>query len=125
MFQYKVVPAPRRGEKAKGAKSSEERFAIALMRVMNELGAEGWEYLRADTLPCEERVGLTGTKATFHHLLVFRRALAIEASTEAPAVQSLLPVAEGNPPARLLGAASAPAGNAPAVGSTKSDLAAE
>lgn len=75
-YEYRVVPAPRRGEKARGARSVADRFAVALMHVMNDLGRDGWEYLRADTLPCEERVGLTGTATHFQHLLVFRRALA-------------------------------------------------
>lgn len=77
-FEYKVLPAPQRGQKAKGAKTTEARFAHALMEVMNELGAEGWEYLRADTLPCEERVGLTGRTTRFQNMLIFRRALKSE-----------------------------------------------
>jgi hypothetical protein len=75
-FEYKVVPAPTRGEKVRGAKTTAERFAAALMAVMNDLGRDGWEYLRADTLPCEERVGLTGKSSSFLHMLVFRRQVA-------------------------------------------------
>lgn len=82
-FEYRVVPAPRRGEKVRGAKTTAERFAAALMSVMNDLGRDGWEYLRADTLPCEERVGLTGKSSSFQHMLVFRRPLAV---AEGPAV---------------------------------------
>ena len=74
-YEFKVVPAPRRGEKARGVKSTEERFALALTNLMNRLGAEGWDYVRADHLPCDERSGLTGVKTTEQHLLVFRRAL--------------------------------------------------
>ncbi len=33
-----------------------------------------WEYLRTDTLPSEERSGLTGKTTVFHNMLVFRRA---------------------------------------------------
>lgn len=74
-YEYKVIPAPRRGEKARGARTTADRFAVALTQVMNQLAREGWEYLRADTLPCEERVGLTGTATHFQNMLVFRRAL--------------------------------------------------
>jgi hypothetical protein len=77
-FEYRVLPAPQRGLKARGAKTTEARFAHALMEVMNELGAEGWEYVRADTLPCEERVGLTGRTTRFQNMLVFRRVIAAE-----------------------------------------------
>ena len=92
-YEYKVVPAPRRGEKARGAKTTADRFATALMHVMNDLGREGWEYLRADTLPCEERVGLTGTATHFQHLLVFRRALPVAAAQPAPPPVAAVPVA--------------------------------
>lgn len=73
-FEYKVVPAPNRGEKAKGAKTPEARFAHALEALMNRLAAEGWEYLRADMLPSQERTGLTGSTTHWRNMLVFRRA---------------------------------------------------
>ena len=74
-YEFKVVPAPRRGEKARGVKSTEDSFALALTQLMNSLGAEGWDYVRADRLPCDERTGLTGTKTTEQNMLVFRRPL--------------------------------------------------
>lgn len=74
-FEYKVVPAPTRGKKAKGVKTAADRFAHALSEVMNELSAEGWEYLRTDTLPAEERHGLTGRTTVFQNMLVFRRSV--------------------------------------------------
>lgn len=82
-YEYKVVPAPRRGQKARNVKGVEAQFAHALSILMNDLGREGWEYLRADTLPCEERVGLTGRQTTYQNLLVFRRTLPDKA-TPAP-----------------------------------------
>ena len=72
-FEYKVVPAPVRGQKAKGVKTPESRFAHALEQVMNDMAAEGWEYLRAETLPSEERSGFTSTTTTYRNVLVFRR----------------------------------------------------
>lgn len=84
-FEYKVVPAPKRGEKARGVKRTEDRFAHGLTVLMNDLGREGWEYVRADTLPCEERVGFTGRTTTFQHMLVFRRVLADAPVQSAPA----------------------------------------
>jgi len=83
-FEYKVVPAPQRGEKVRGARTTADRFAAALMTVMNDLGRDGWEYLRADTLPCEERVGLTGKSSSFLHMLVFRRAVAAQGGAGRP-----------------------------------------
>ena len=75
-FEYRVVPAPRKAEKARGLKTTPERFAHALSQTMNDMAREGWEYLRADTLPCEERAGLTGKTTTYQNMLVFRRAVA-------------------------------------------------
>lgn len=124
-YEYKVIPAPRRGEKARGVKTTEERFALALTGVMNALGAEGWDYVRADTLPVDERSGLTGTKTSFQNLLVFRREIAEMAAPAAgPVLVAALPAAAPAAP-RLGPAEGAAAGSAPAVGPAKSDLAAE
>lgn len=79
-FEYKVIPAPKRGVKAKGVKSVEDQFANALTTVMNDAAADGWEYQRTDTLPCEERSGLRGSTTTFQNMLVFRRMTAATAA---------------------------------------------
>lgn len=105
-FEYKVIPAPKRGEKARGVNSTEDRFALALTLLMNDLGAEGWDYVRADALPCEERVGFTGTKTTFQNLLVFRRQVANEAEDEDEAGAG---AGAGRPLTRLTSDAPAPA----------------
>ena len=79
-YEYKVVPAPKKGLKAKGIKSAENRYANALETAMNALGAEGWEYQRSETLPSEKRSGLTRRVTTFQNMLVFRRAVAVDVS---------------------------------------------
>lgn len=144
-YEYRVVPAPRRGEKARGVKTTEERFALALTQLMNKLGREGWEYQRADTLPVDERVGLTGSKTTYQNMLIFRRSLP-EAECESIAMMdrglsrtdaplapmvltaSLAP-ASGATVTPSLGAALKPAATkataAPALGPANPDLAAE
>ena len=100
-------------------------LALALTGMMNQLGAEGWDYVRADTLPCEERSGLTGTKTSYQTVMVFRRALAASAAAgsgaepvtpvraEGPRLGS--PVAMPAGPAPALGPAAAPASAPPAV----------
>jgi hypothetical protein len=123
-FEFKVIPAPKRGEKARGVKTTEDRFALALTNLMNELGAEGWDYVRADSLPCEERTGFTGTKTTFQNVLVFRREIPA-VSTETPASNRLI-LQDAAPATPRLGPAEAPVqGKAPAVGPAKPDIAAE
>lgn len=81
-FEYKVLPAPAKGKKAPGVKSPGARFAFALQELMNEMGSEGWEYLRADILPSEERQGLTSTQTVYRSVLVFRRPLGSEADAQ-------------------------------------------
>lgn len=126
-YEFKVIPAPRRGEKSRAAKSTEDRFALALTSLMNRMGAEGWDYVRADVLPCDERSGLTGTKTSFQNMLVFRRPIEAEALAEPPQAVPFLraePEMRDLPPLRL-GAAEPPAGVAPPLGPAKPELAAE
>ncbi|MEM8579123.1 MAG: DUF4177 domain-containing protein, partial [Pseudomonadota bacterium] len=73
-YEYRVVAATNRGQKAKGVKTAEARFALALEQQINAEAAEGWEYQRAEMLPSLERAGLTGTTTEWRHMLVFRRA---------------------------------------------------
>lgn len=74
-YEYKVVPAPARGEKIRGIRATQDRFALTLTGMMNAMAEDGWEYQRAETLPCEERTGLMRTTTTYQNLLVFRRAV--------------------------------------------------
>lgn len=72
-YEYKFIPAPQKIEKHKGAKTPAERFARTIEAAINALTPEGWEYMRSETLPAEERRGLTGRSTVFHTMLVFRR----------------------------------------------------
>lgn len=75
-YEYTAIPAPTRGEKAKDAKTSADRYALALSAELNRMAADGWQYLRADVLPSEERSGLTGRSTVYHNLLIFQREIA-------------------------------------------------
>ena len=82
MFEYRVVPAPKKGIKAKGIRTNEERFAFAMSELLNDMANDGWEYQRAETLPAEERSGLTGKTTVFKNMLVFRRTVEEEPQVE-------------------------------------------
>ncbi len=57
--------------------------------IFNEMGADGWEYVRTDTLPNEERVGLTQKTITYRNLLVFRKTITPPAPEPvAPAIEN-------------------------------------
>ena len=76
-YEYKVVPAPQKGTKAKGVKTAEGRFAVSIEQVLNQMGEDGWEYQRAELLPSEERAGLTSSTVNWRNVLVFRREVEI------------------------------------------------
>ncbi|MBO9432632.1 DUF4177 domain-containing protein [Ruegeria sp. R13_0] len=90
-YEYKVIPAPQKGAKAKGVKTPEGRFATSVEQVLNEMGQQGWEYQRAELLPSEERSGLTGSTTNWRNVLVFRRVI------EADATEVVAPVAPPSP----------------------------
>ncbi|MBI6630123.1 DUF4177 domain-containing protein [Pontibaca salina] len=73
MYEYKVIPAPDRGEKTRSVKTPEGRFARSIEAALNEMAAAGWEFQRAETLPSTERSGFTGSSVNMRSLLIFRR----------------------------------------------------
>jgi hypothetical protein len=107
IYDYQVIPAPSRGLKAKGVKTTEARFAYAIQDVLNRMAAEGLEFQRAETLPSSERAGLTSTTTVYRNVLVFRRP-ATGADVAPPADPAPIlpmmpdsdpdPQAEGDPP---------------------------
>ena len=119
-YEYTVIPAPARGEKVKGARSGIERFAATLADTLNEMARDGWDYVRAEVLPAEERSGLTSRTTVYHNLLVFRRALDAaptralpvedipQAAPPAPA-EPAAPIRPSEPPASQTASRSAPA----------------
>ncbi len=116
--EYKVVPAPRRGTKSREAKTHEDRFALTLSNLMNELGRDGWEYVRSETLPTEERAGFMKTRVVEQTMLIFRRAMdrpAILAATLSDAAVAPKPIVAEAPVPRLGPAVEPPPGNAPSL----------
>lgn len=89
-YEYKVVPAPTKGLRAKGVKTPEGRFANSVQSVLNTQGADGWEYLRAELLPSDERSGLTSSTTNWRNVLVFRRLVLQE--VDAPEVETSEPL---------------------------------
>ncbi|WP_370401840.1 DUF4177 domain-containing protein [Sulfitobacter sp. JB4-11] len=111
-YEYKIVPAPTKGLKAKGVKGPEARFAHTLEDRMNEMAAEGWEYQRAETLPSVERSGLTSTTTEWRNVLVFRRLRDSAAEAFTP---ELLPAPDAATPETPQNGSAAPAKKDPPV----------
>lgn len=73
VYDYKVVPAPTKGRKARGIRGSDQKFAYAIETIMNEMAQDGWEFQRTETLPCQERSGLSAQHTAFRNVMVFRK----------------------------------------------------
>lgn len=117
-YEYKVVPAPKKAGKIKGVKGTDQRFAVELARLMNEYGAEGWEYQRADTLPVEERQGLGRRATVSQNMLIFRREVAVVAQAPEPVA---MPSFASASPALGTVDPGGQAGNAPRIGAAPSE----
>ena len=121
--EYKVVPAPTRPDRAMRRQDAEARHAATLTRLMNDMGAEGWEFVRAEALPAEERRGLFSRAVVTHHVLIFRR----EAVAAAPAGPAHAPgspedfAARASASLRNTSATRRFGGNAPPVGPARPD----
>jgi hypothetical protein len=98
----------------RGLKTPEERFAHAVMVAINAEATQGWEYLRAERLPSEERAGFTRTSVNERHLLIFRRPVqAVSAARPAPRFAAR--AEEEGAPAAPPAAPAAPTAAAPSV----------
>ncbi|MBA3325127.1 MAG: hypothetical protein H0T41_07670 [Rhodobacteraceae bacterium] len=73
-YDYKVTPAPKRLKRIKGVRSTAELFSATLAEAINAAAREGWEYLRAESLPAEEagRWFRRGSEV-IETVLIFRR----------------------------------------------------
>lgn len=98
IYEYKVIPAPTKGQKAQGIKAPEARFANTIEGLLNAQSADGWEYLRTDILPSDERSGLTGTQTHYRTLMVFRRAKGGSGDAASDVIASAQTVAEAVSP---------------------------
>lgn len=73
-FEYKTVGGPERGKRKRGCKTASERVAAAMEELIRAEAADGWEYVRTDLVPVEERTSWLGRRQTLHcAVLVFRR----------------------------------------------------
>jgi hypothetical protein len=72
-FEYKCVGGPERPKRQRGISRS-ERVALAMQEIIRAEAVDGWEYLRTDLVPVEEKAGLFSRTHEVHRaVLVFRR----------------------------------------------------
>lgn len=79
-YQYKIIGAPERGLKKRGARSGSERIAAAMQEIIAEYALDGWEYMRTDMVPCVESGGLfSRSREVQRAVMVFRRDMRAQA----------------------------------------------
>ncbi|WP_146204849.1 DUF4177 domain-containing protein [Jannaschia seohaensis] len=75
IYEFTVVAAPSKAERVEGLRTDAERMAATWTQLLNDMALDGWDYVRADTLPNDSSKDLTGTAPKTMTLLVFRRLL--------------------------------------------------
>lgn len=87
-FEYKCVGAPERPKRLRGTWSRSDRVALAMQEIIGAEAVDGWEYMRTDIVPVEEKAGFFGRTHEAHRaVLVFRR----ESVVARPARPALAP----------------------------------
>jgi hypothetical protein len=73
-WEYKVVGAPERAGRHRGARTGSERAAAELAGLIEAHAVDGWEYDRTEILPVRERRGMLSQPVETHRaVVVFRR----------------------------------------------------
>lgn len=84
-FEYKCVGGPERPKRQRGVRGRSERVALAMQELIGAEAVDGWEYLRTDLVPVEEKAGLFSRTQEVHRaVLIFRRELEPEPRFVAP-----------------------------------------
>jgi hypothetical protein len=74
-YEYKLVPTPKQSAIFKGLPKSGDAFAQTLGHGMNELGRDGWEFLRTETVVEKRNVLVISSRKCRHDYMVYRRPL--------------------------------------------------
>ncbi len=94
-YDYRVTPAPKRMKRVKGVKSTAELFALTLAEAINAAARDGWEYVRAESLPAVEEGGwFRRPVEVVETVLIFRRPRETLGPRLASARADLAPVPE-------------------------------
>lgn len=73
-YEYKVTPAPKKLRRVKGMSGTPELLAAMIAEAVNAAAREGWEYVRAESLPVSEPGGWFRRGAeVVETVLIFRR----------------------------------------------------
>lgn len=99
-YEYKCVGAPEEPRRQRGVRAWSDRVALAMQEVIAAEAVDGWEYLRTDILPVEEKDGFfSRARRVNRAVLIFRREIG-DAPRSRPAERPGAILAEDQPPPR-------------------------
>lgn len=73
VYEFKLVPAPLRPVQKKVRSSAEDGFCVTLTEMVNDMAADGWEYVRCESLPGPSRGWKFWKPREERQVFVFRR----------------------------------------------------
>lgn len=89
--EYKCVGAPERPKKKRGAKTRSDRVAAVMQDVINAEAVDGWEYVRTDLVPVEEKSGWFSRATEVHRaVLIFKRGANVPVVPHQPRNQPMI-----------------------------------
>lgn len=74
-YEYKVIAAPAEPALLDKLPRDADAFVVTLNVILDAAGLEGWDFLRAERLPCHTRRWFGRSRHEVRDMLVFRRAL--------------------------------------------------
>jgi hypothetical protein len=72
-YEYRVIPAPAKPVQGKGAVGGGDRFASIFAEMLNDMGREGWLYVRTDTVTERHGRWPFRRRSETRELVVFQR----------------------------------------------------
>lgn len=93
-YEYKFFPAPRQVTGQVGLETDKASFAPTLLRQINLISANGWEFVGREALPVERRAWLILRRSSHEDFLVFRRPLADQVRQKPGLRQTAAPTSE-------------------------------
>lgn len=89
-YEFRVIPAPKGAGKKTDLTKGQDAFCAEISDVLTDMGRDGWEFVRAETLPERQRRKGLFSRQTDKQCLVFRRELSAKTEAE-PSVAELAP----------------------------------
>src|SRR5690625_3233101 len=106
-YEYKCVGAPEEPRRQRGVRAWSDRVALAMQEAITAEAVDGWEYMRTDILPVEEKDGFfSRVRRIQRAVLIFRREIGEAPRSRATEHHTTTPgaiLADDTPPPQIAG----------------------